>query len=108
MDVGRFALNMQFLFDISAFITFLSILFAVIMWASVWQLQYPVPVAELARIFTIAFSLQLLIYMVFSVIAVDVFVRVYLVRLSIIVICLSQAIPISVAYLAWRKNTNEL
>ena len=99
---------MQFLFDISAFVTFLSILFAVIMWASVWQFQYPVPVAELARIFTIAFSLQLLIYMVFSVVAVDLYVRVYLVRLSIIVICLSQAIPISVAYLAWRKNTNEL
>ena len=95
---------MQILFDLSAFITFISILFAVAMWASLWKLQFPVPVAELARIFTIAFCLQLLIYMVFSFLIVDVYVRVYLVRLSIVVICLSQAVPLFFSFHAWHKS----
>jgi hypothetical protein len=104
VDVGRFVLPMQILFDLSAFVTFVAILFAVAMWATLWKSKFPVPVAELARIFTIAFCLQLLIYLFFSFFIVDIQVRMYLVRISIIVICLSQAVPLFVAYHAWRMG----
>lgn len=104
MDVGRCALIMQILFDLSAFITFVAILFAVTMWAALWKYNFPVPVAELARIFTIAFLLQLMIYLVFSFLIVDIQVRMYLVRMSIVVICLSQAVPLFVSFHAWHTG----
>ena len=97
---------MQILFDLSAFITFISILFAVTMWAALWKYNFPVPVAELARIFTIAFCIQLLIYAVFSFFIIDIEIRMYLVRVSIVVICISQAFPLLFAFHAWRKIKN--
>jgi hypothetical protein len=100
---------MPLFFDISAFLTTIAIAFAALMWASLWKYKYPVPSSEMARIFTIAFLLQLLIYTVFSFFVVDIQVRAYLVRASIVVICLSQSIPLWYSFHAWHKNRqNEL
>ena len=91
-------------FDFTAFLTALSIAFAALMWGTVWRFRYSVPVWDISRIFTIAFTFQLGIYIIFSVLLVDVYLRVYLVRLSIVVICLSQGIPLLAAYRVWTRN----
>lgn len=96
---------MQLIFDLNALLVALSILFAAWMWALVWRVRFPVPIWELARIFTIALSVQLLIYVVFSFLSIDVYLRVYLVRTSIIIVCLAQAIPLLSVYKAWKHET---
>ncbi len=87
----------NFIFDVTALIVVFSIAYASIMWWLIWRFKYPVPIQNLAGIFTIAFLIQMTIYIVFSFMLVDIYIRVYLVRSSIIVICLSQAIPLTVA-----------
>lgn len=94
-------LPFQFFFDVTAFLAALSILFAAVMWGSVWAKKYPVPIQDLARIFMTAFLIQLLLYTVFSFVIVNIQLRAYMVRTSIIVICLSQAIPLFYTYRAW-------
>ena len=96
---------MQILFDVTAFLVASSIAYATAMWGSVWRLKYPVPLWDVSKIFTIAFSLQLLIYIIFSFIIVDIRLRIYLARFSIIVICLSQAIPLTIAYRVWKHES---
>lgn len=100
-------MNISVLFDLAAFLVALSILYATVMWWMQWKCRYPVPIGQLGRIFAIAFSIQLLIYLVFSFVAVDIEIRSYLVRVSIIVICLSQALPLHVAYIAHKAFRNE-
>lgn len=95
----------SFAFDLSAFLTALSIFFAAWMWGTVWRYRYSVPIWDISRIFTIAFTLQLLIYIAFSFMIVNISLRVYLVRVSIVVICLAQAFPLLIAYRAWRHGT---
>lgn len=93
-----------YLFDLSAFFTAASIFLAAIMWALLWRYKFAIPVWDVARIFSVAFTLQLLIYLVFSFLVVNIFLRAYLVRTSIVVICLSQAIPLLVAYRDWHHE----
>ena len=95
---------MQFLFDITALVVALSILLATYMWGMVWIVKFPVPIWDLARIFMTAFGLQLLIYTFFSFWLVDIQLRAHMVRVSIIVICQSQAIPLLYAYKAWKHG----
>ena len=97
--------TMQFLFDVTAFVVALSILFATVMWATVWIVKFQVPIWDLAKIFMTAFGLQLLIYILFSFWLVDIQLRAQLVRVSIIVICQSQAIPLLFTYKAWKHGT---
>lgn len=93
---------MQFVFDVTALVVAMSILFAAWMWALEWKQKCPLPIWDLARIFAIAFTIQLCIYSIFSFVLVDIRLRVYLVRTSIIVICLSQAIPLWIAFKTWK------
>lgn len=95
---------MKLIFDLNALFVVVALLFVVTMWAMVWKLKYPVPIWDVARIFTIAFSVQLAIYAVFSFVLIDVQLRVYMVRTTIIIICLSQAVPLLCAYLAWKHG----
>jgi hypothetical protein len=95
---------MQFFFDLTAFIVALAISFAGAMWASVWLIRYPVPIWDLAKIFAGAFVVQLLIYSGFSFIIVDIQLRSYMVRASIIVLCLSQAVPLLYVYRSWKHG----
>ena len=99
-----YPMNMELWFDMTAFVVMLSIVFAAAMWWMEWRYRYPVPVWDLARIFAIAFTVQGLIYLVFSFLLVNIELRSYMVRISIIVICLSQAVPLSYAYRLWRRN----
>ncbi|RPI93049.1 MAG: hypothetical protein EHM40_11070 [Chloroflexi bacterium] len=91
-------MNIGILFDLAAFVVALSIIYATAMWWIEWKYRYPIPIQNLARIFAIAFSIQGLIYLVFSFLLIDIELRSYLVRVSISVICLSQAIPLHMAY----------
>jgi hypothetical protein len=91
----------HFVFDLSAFFTAISIAFAAWMWGTVWRYKYAVPIWDISRIFTVAFTFQLLIYIFFSFLLVDVTMRVYLVRVSIVVICLAQAVPLMATYRVW-------
>ena len=95
---------MQIVFDATALAVALSILFAAGMWYSVWKIRYPVPIWDVAKIFAVAFSLQLLIYSFFSFVLVDIQLRAYMVRTSIIVICLSQGIPLWITHKAWKHG----
>ena len=95
---------MQIAFDISAFLVAVSILFASVMWFTVWKIRYPVPIWDVAKIFAGAFSLQLLIYIFFSFMLIDIQLRAYMVRTSIIVICLSQGIPLWITHKAWKHG----
>ena len=95
---------MQYLFDLNALLVAISIAYVTVMWASVWICKYPVPIWRLAWIFVFAFALQLFIYIVFSFILIDIQVRAYMVRTSIIVICLSQAIPLTIVYKACKNG----
>lgn len=98
---------MQFFFDITALLVALSILYASWMWYAVWRYRFPIPVWDVARIFAVAFSVQLVIYTFFSFFLIDIQLRAYMVRTSIIVICLSQAIPLTLAYRA-RENEQRI
>lgn len=97
-------MNLQFLFDLAAFVVALSVIYATVMWWIVWTYRYPVPIQNLARIFAIAFGIQGLIYLVFSILFIDIQLRSYLVRVSISTICLSQAIPLHISYKVWRDH----
>lgn len=97
----------QVVFDGIAFLVAVSIAFAVWMWWLVWKLRFPVPIFEVARIFAIAFAVQLAIYVTYSFLPLDVQLRAYIVRVSIVVICLSQAIPLAVAYRTWRSDRGQ-
>lgn len=96
--------HLAVVFDVTAFVVALSILFAAWMWGLEWKLRYPIPIWEVARIFTIAFSVQLIIYVLFSFLLVDIQLRSYMVRTSIIVVCLAQAIPLWIAYRTWNHG----
>lgn len=96
---------MQLVFDAIAFLVALSILYAAVMWMTVWRIKYPVPLWDVARIFGVAFALQLLIYVIFSFLLIDISLRAYMVRASIIVICMSQAIPLTIAFKAWKHES---
>ena len=100
-------MTFELLFDISAFFVAVAILFAIVMWCMVWKVRYPVPIWDVARIFSVAFSIQLVIYVIFSFILIDIQLRSYMVRTSIIVICLSQAIPLLIAYRAWKHGPGD-
>ena len=95
---------MQLAFDVSALIVVIALLFAIVMWCMVWRLKYPIPIWDVARIFSIAFSIQLAIYIVFSFVLIDIQLRAYMVRTSIIVICLSQGVPLLSAYNTWKHG----
>jgi len=95
---------MQLVFDPYALVVALSILAAAWMWGLEWRLRYPIPIWEMARIFMIALSIQFAIYSLFSFLLIDVQLRVYLVRTSIIVVCLAQAIPLFIAYRTWNHG----
>ena len=82
----------------------IAILYAVVMWALRHRIAFPFPLSEAARIFSIAFGVQFLLYLVFSLYPIDIHVRSYIVRASIIVIALSQAIPLTVAYYAFTRT----
>ena len=92
----------QIVFDGIAFTVATSIAFVAWMWWLVWLERFPVPIFEVAKIFAIAFSIQLLIYVTYTFFALDIQLRAHMVRASIVVICLSQAIPLFVAYRTWR------
>jgi hypothetical protein len=94
---------MKLFFDISALLVALSILSAAWMWWMVWRVKFPVPLWDVAHIFSVAFLFQLLIYISFSIILIDIQLRAYLVRTSIIIICLSQAIPLWSVYRSWKN-----
>ena len=94
---------MQYLFDASALLVDICILYVMVMWWLQHRLAFPFPVREAAKIFAIAFSLQLIFYLLFSFFAIEVNVRMYLVRMSIVVVTLSQAIPLTVAFYAYRN-----
>jgi len=91
-------------FDVIAFFVTLSIFFAAGMWVMVWTVKFPLPIWDIAKIFVVAFTIQGFIYLTFSFIIIDILIRVYLVRASIIVICLSQAIPLLITYRAWKHE----
>ncbi len=99
-------MNIQFLFDLAAFVVALSIIYATVMWWIEWKYRYQIPIESLSRIYAIAFSIQGAIYLVFSFIPIDIQLRSYLVRVSISTICLSQAIPLHLAYKVWRSNVH--
>lgn len=88
---------MQWLFDLSALLVDLCIAYALVMWWLQHRLGFPFPVRTAARIFAVAFGVQFLFYLLFSFVAVDITLRQYLVRMSIVVVTLSQAIPLTVA-----------
>lgn len=95
---------MNIVFDINALLVDLAILFAIVMWGMVWKVKFTVPIVDVAKIFTVAFGMQLVIYSVFSFVLLDIQLRAYIVRTSIIVICLSQAIPLLIAYRTWKHG----
>lgn len=92
----------QIVFDGIALTVAISIAFVTWMWWLVWKLKFPVPIFEIARLFSYAFAIQFIIYVTYSFLFLDIQLRAYLVRVSIVVICLSQAIPLFVAYRTWR------
>lgn len=94
---------MQYLFDASALLVDICIFYVMVMWWLQHRLAFPFPVREAAKIFAIAFSLQFIFYLTFSIFAIEINVRAYLVRMSIIVVALSQAIPLTVAFYAYRN-----
>lgn len=96
---------MKLFFDLSAFLVAIAIFYAAWMWMGVWRFKYPIPVWDVARIFAVAFSVQLVIYVVFSFVLIDIQLRAYMVRTSITVICLSQAIPLTLAFRAWKNGS---
>jgi hypothetical protein len=93
---------MQVAFDLAAFAVAVALGFVTLMWGLVWWKRFPVPIWDLARIFAAAFAFQLAIYLTYSFLLIDIQLRAYMVRISIIVICLSQGIPLWVAYRTWR------
>lgn len=97
------AFAMQILFDFSALLVDVCILYAVVMWWMQHRFSFPFPIREASKIFAIAFSVQLIFYLLFSFFAIEVNVRMYLVRMSIVVVTLSQAIPLTVAFYAYRN-----
>ena len=96
---------MQYLFDITAFLVSIAIFYTASMWILLWRSKFPVPIWDMARIFAIAFSVQFLIYSIFSFVLIDPQLRAYVVRASVIVICMSQAIPLTFAFQAWKHES---
>jgi|SRR5690606_33704131 len=92
----------QIVFDGIALTVATSIAFVAWMWWLVWRERFPVPIFEVAKIFAIAFGFQFVIYVTYSFLSLDIQLRAHMVRVSIVVICLSQAIPLFVAYRTWR------
>lgn len=92
------------MFDGVALTVAISIAFVAWMWWLVWRERFPVPIFEVARIFAVAFSIQFVIYVTHAFLSMDFQLRAYFVRTSIVVICLSQAIPLFVAYRTWRHG----
>lgn len=95
---------MRFIFDINALLVAIAILSAAWMWWLVWRIKYPLPLWDIGLLFAVAFLFQSLIYIVFSFLLLDYQLKIYLVRTSIIVICLSQAIPLWIAYRSWKHE----
>jgi len=68
---GRDGSAMQILFDFSALLVDVCILYAVVMWLMQHRLSFPFPIREASKIFAIAFSVQLIFYLLFSFFAID-------------------------------------
>lgn len=94
----------QIVFDGIALTVAISIAFVTWMWWLVWSKQFCVPIFSIARIFSIAFGIQFALYAAYSFFLVDIELRAITVRMSIIVICLAQAIPLWIAYRTWRLD----
>ena len=91
---------MNLFLDVSPVLVDLCILYAVVMWWLQHRVGFMVPIREAAKIFASAFLVQFVFYLVFSIFPIAIEVRQYMVRMSIIVVALSQAIPLTVAFYA--------
>lgn len=96
---------MAFVIDLSAVVVDIAILYAAAMWMLRHRIAFPFPMTEASKIFAVAFSVQFLFYLVFAIYPVDIIVRQYFVRVSIIAVALAQAIPLTVAFhVYWNQQ----